>query len=230
MIPLNGLGKNMRLAIGDVHGRDFWKHYIKEDFTEFYVTGDYFDSFDQPFVRQYRNFTELCERAREDSRIKLCLGNHDYHYLGKVMEQYSGYQEDHYYEIYQILEQNIDLLKVVYVTADKYIISHAGVSAWFIKRIKRAGYNNVEDINRAFTESRGILQFNGHDPFGNDITQSPIWIRPDSLEKQPVPGYNQIAGHTPIEEIKTVTLPDKKQKTITITYIDTHDTESIYRF
>jgi hypothetical protein len=221
----------MRLAIGDIHGRDFWKHYIEEDFTEFYFVGDYFDSFDLPFVRQYRNFKELCERAREDGRIKLCLGNHDYHYLGKISGQrYSGYQEDHAYEIYQILEQNIDLLKVVYVTADNYIISHAGVSAWFMKRMKRTGYTKVEDINEAFTKDRGILNFNGFDSSGDDITQSPLWIRPHSLEKQPVSGYKQIVGHTPARAIRTVTLPDKKQTAVTITYIDTHNTESIYRF
>jgi hypothetical protein len=221
----------MRLAIGDVHGRDFWKYYIKEDFTEFYFVGDYFDSFDLPFIRQYRNFRELCERAREDRRIKLCLGNHDYHYLGKVTgQQYSGYQDKHCYEIYQILEQNIDLLKVVYVTEDNYIISHAGVSEWFMKRMKKAGYTTVEDINTAFAGDRNILNFNGRNPFGDDVTQSPIWIRPDSLEKQPVAGYNQIVGHTPVGAIKTVTLRDKKRKAITITYIDTHDTESIYRF
>jgi hypothetical protein len=220
----------MRLAIGDIHGRNFWKRYIEEDFTEFYVLGDYFDSFDLPFVGQYRNFRELSERAREDNRIKLCLGNHDYHYLANVMEMYSGYQEDHFPEILEILEQNLDLLKVVYVTEDNYIISHAGVSAWFMRRMKKAGYTRVEDINRAFAEDRSILKFNGDNPFGNDITQSPIWIRSDSLEKQPVAGYSQIVGHTPLDKIVTVTLRDKRKKAITITYIDTHDTESIYRF
>ncbi|MDR0378199.1 MAG: metallophosphoesterase [Spirochaetaceae bacterium] len=221
----------MRLAIGDVHGRDFWKHYIEEDFSEFYFVGDYFDSFDLPFIRQYRNFRELCEKAREDGRIKLCLGNHDYHYLGKVTgQQYSGYQDKHYYEIYQILEENIDLLKIVYVTADNYIISHAGVSAWFMKRMKKNGYTAIEDINTAFAENRNILNFNGCNQFGDDITQSPIWIRPHSLEKQPMAGYSQIVGHTPVNAIKTVTLRDKTQKAVTVTYIDTHDMESIYRF
>jgi hypothetical protein len=221
----------MRLAIGDVHGRDFWKHYLDEDFEEFYFVGDYFDSFDQPFIRQYQNFQEICEKAREDTRIKLCLGNHDYHYLGKVTDQqYSGYQEDHCYEIYQILERNIDLLKVVYVTADKYIISHAGVSGWFLKMMEKAGFQGIEGINEAFVWDRNILNFNGHNPFGDDFTQSPIWIRPHSLEQQPVAGYNQIVGHTPIETIRTVALGDKGNKVITITYIDTHDTESIHRF
>ncbi|MDR0377203.1 MAG: metallophosphoesterase [Spirochaetaceae bacterium] len=221
----------MRVAIGDVHGRDFWKHYVKEDFTEFYVTGDYFDSFDLPFVRQYRNFRELCEWARSDRRIKLCLGNHDYHYLGKIpRQQYSGYQSKYDYEIYQVLEQNIDLLKIVYVTEDNCIISHAGVSAWFMNQMKAAGYSAVEDINTAFAEDRAVITFNGNNPFGDDITQSPIWIRPHSLEKEPVSGYNQIVGHTPIDAIRTVSLPDKKRGAVTITYIDTDNTESIYRF
>ena len=220
----------MRLAIGDIHGRAFWKRYIEEDFSEFYFLGDYFDSFNLSFARQYRNFIEICRAVRNDRRIKLCLGNHDYHYLRNVTEMYSGYQKYNSFEINQILEQNMDLLKIVYVTEDNHIISHAGVSAWFMNQMKNAGYNNVEDINTAFNENRSVLNFNGDDPFGDDITQSPIWIRPASLEKQPLPHYNQIVGHTPMHNIQTVTLPDKKQKTISITYIDTHDKESIHRF
>lgn len=221
----------MRLAIGDVHGRDFWKHYINEDFAEFYILGDYFDSYDLPFARQFRNFRELCETARKDTRIKLCLGNHDYHYLGKVSDQqYSGFQERHFADIYKILEQNIDLLKVVYVTADDYLISHAGVSQWFMDSITEAGYKGIQGINEAFGRDRNILNFNGIDPSGDDVTQSPIWIRPRSLEKQPLAGYRQIVGHTPVGAITTVSLPDRGEKAAAVTYIDTYDTESIYRF
>lgn len=221
----------MRLVIGDIHGRDFWKHYINEDFTEFYFVGDYFDSFNQPFARQYRNFREICEKARNDKRIKLCLGNHDYHYLGRVTgQQYSGYQEDRSFEIYHILEKNIDLFKIVYVTVDNYIISHAGVSKWFMETIQKDGFDGIEGINEAFARNRNILNFNGDDVFGDDITQSPIWIRPAALESQPLAGYNQIVGHTPTKTIRTVTLRDGEGKAITITYTDTCDTESIYRF
>jgi hypothetical protein len=224
-------GERMRLAIGDPHGRSFWKHYLDEKFSEFYIIGDYFDSFDISFARQYRNFRELCELARQDSRIKLCLGNHDYQYLGNVTGQlYSGYQEKHFFEIYSILEKNIDLLKVVYVTHDNYIISHAGVSSWFMNSMYTAGAKNVEGINEVFARDRNILNFNGKNPYGDDITQSPIWIRPSSLEKQPLPGYNQIVGHTENYEITEVSLPDNEKGTIKIAYIDTGDRESIYRF
>jgi hypothetical protein len=221
------MAKSMRLAIGDIHGRPFWKNYLDEDFTEFYFTGDYFDSFDVSFPRQLGNFRELCETARADSRIKLCLGNHDYHYLGGIfLQQYSGFQEKNKRYIHDILEKNMDLLNIVYVTPDKHLISHAGVSHTFMKKI---GLVNVEDINKAFTENRNILNFDGDNIYGDDVTQSPIWIRPHSLESDPLAGYHQIVGHTPGGAVRESTVKHR-QGNIKITYIDTGDNESIYRF
>jgi hypothetical protein len=222
---------NMRLALGDPHGRSFWKNYRDEEFSEYYITGDYFDSFDIPFAEQYRNFEELCEAARQDPRIKLCLGNHDYQYVEGVHgERYSGYQDSHCFAIRSVLEKNIDLLKVVYVTQNNYIISHAGVSAWFMNTINKAGVISLEGINDVFNRDRTILKFYGYNPYGDDITQSPIWIRPRSLEKQPLPGYNQIVGHTEMRRIKEVVLPDDKKGSIKIVYVDTGDREEVYRF
>ncbi|MDR1306625.1 MAG: metallophosphoesterase [Treponema sp.] len=215
----------MRLAIGDIHGRPFWKHYLDEDFTVFYFTGDYFDSFDIPFSGQYKNFTGICKAARKDSRIKLCLGNHDYHYLRGVHNQeYSGFQDLYCEKIGALLEENIDLLAIVYVTEDNYIISHAGVTAWFLNSI---GGKKPEDINGAFAGDRNILNFNGRNIYGDDVTQSPIWVRPGSLQSDPLPGYNQIAGHTPVRAITEGELNGGKNRLV---LIDTHDTESIYRF
>ena len=214
----------LRYAIGDVHGRPFWKSYIKKEFNEFYFTGDYFDSYDIPFSKQYANFTEICKEARSDERIKLCLGNHDYHYLIGVHDQfYSGYQDQNSKKIGEVFEENIDLFKIVYPTEDKYIISHAGITSWFLKSI---GGKKPEDINSAFLKDRNILRFNGYNIYGDDITQSPIWVRPGSLENDHLPGYSQIVGHTPVREIAEFALKDG----VTIILIDTHNTESIYRF
>ncbi|MDR2398698.1 MAG: metallophosphoesterase [Spirochaetaceae bacterium] len=216
----------MRLAIGDIHGRDFWKPYLEEDFSECYFVGDYFDSGYLFFIREYANFKEICERARADRRIKLCLGNHDYHYLGGVSERYSRYQAGYSHKIRAVLEENMDLLEVVYGTADQYLISHAGVSTWFMERMQQAGYAAVEDINRAFAQDPKAFGFNGANPFGDDITQGPLWIRPRSLEQQPLAGYHQIVGHTPAPEIKTTDLKAKAR----ITYIDTHGGNTVYWF
>ena len=36
---------------------------------------------------------------------------------------------------------------------------------------------------------------------GDSIYQSPIWIRPGSLMRDMLPGYNQVVGHTQVKEI-----------------------------
>jgi hypothetical protein len=217
----------MRLAIGDLHGRTHWKKYLDEDFTEFYFAGDYFDSEAVSCLRQIGNFRELCGIARADPRIKLCLGNHDYHYLGQIRHQeYSGYQHRYKWNICAILEQNMDLLNIVYVTPDRYLISHAGVSNTFMKKISAA---SVEDINGAFTKDQTILNFDGRDIYGNDVTQSPIWIRPPALERDPVAGYHQIVGHTPVKAVRESRVKHQ-QGEIEITYIDTGGNEAVYRF
>lgn len=213
-----------RYAIGDVHGRPFWKSYIKDKYKEFYFTGDYFDSFDVPFSAQYDNFVEICKEARKNKRIKMCLGNHDYHYLRGVHKQeYSGYQAHNREQIADVLEKNLDLLKVLYVTADKYIISHAGVTRTFLKSV---GGTQPEDINSVFSINKNALRFNGFNIYGDDVTQSPIWVRPGSLEADRIPAYSQIVGHTPVTEISELTMKDGCK----LVFVDTHDTESIYRF
>jgi hypothetical protein len=216
----------MRLAIGDIHGKPFWKHYIDEDYTAFYVTGDYFDSHDPllGFQKQYKNFIEICAAARKDRRLRLCLGNHDYHYLrGVDGEQYSGFQERHSDKIGEALEQNMDLLNIVWVDGD-YLISHAGVTNCFLESL---GLRDPLEINDAFIKNRKILVFNGENVYGDDVTQGPIWIRPASLCEDPLAGYNQIVGHTPVDAIGELKVNNGKNRVI---LIDTYDTESIYRF
>jgi hypothetical protein len=214
----------MRLAIGDIHGRNFWRDHLKEDWTECYILGDYFDSYDISCATQCYNFTEICRAARNDPRIKLCLGNHDYHYLGDIWGQrYSGFQEKHFYEIYMLLEENIDLLKVVYITDDGYILSHAGVSKTFMQNNK---INDVNAINDAFINNRNILTFDGYEEHGDDVTQSPIWIRPRSLHRDAVSGYNQIVGHTMAGKIRMYPISDGKK----IICIDTGSKKSVFWF
>ncbi|MDR1351972.1 MAG: metallophosphoesterase [Treponema sp.] len=216
----------MRLAIGDIHGKPFWKHYLDEDYAAFYVTGDYFDSHDPSvgFQKQYKNFVEICAAARKDRRLRLCLGNHDYHYLrGVDGEQYSGFQERHSGKISEALEQNIDLFAIVRSDGD-YLISHAGVTNYFLESL---GLYDPLEINDAFLKDRRILVFNGVNIYGDDVTQSPIWIRPASLCADPLAGYNQIVGHTPVGAISELEINDGKNRVI---LIDTYDTESIYRF
>jgi hypothetical protein len=227
----------MRLAIGDVHGRNGWKKYLEEDFSLCFFVGDYFDSFNLSFRRQYRNFLDICEAARKDRRIRLCIGNHDYHYMAGVRNQwYSGFQDEHYFHIQEALEKNMDLLRVLYVTEDRFIISHAGLSVTFMEKMrgngcrKGGGFDtgDIEGINEAFLKDRNILNFDGRDIYGDDVTQGPLWIRPDSLLSDYVPGYSQIVGHTGFPAIQEV--PLETGEGLRIVFIDTGETDSAYRF
>jgi hypothetical protein len=221
----------MRLAIGDIHGREYWKHYLNEDFTEFYFLGDYFDSFDVPFEKQYSNFIGICAAVRADSRLKLCIGNHDYHYMrGVLNERYSGYQDRHHSMIGEILEANMDLLKVLYITDDNFILSHAGLSKTFMKRMKRFDVKVPEDLNGAFLRDRNLFNFDGINNYGDDVTQGPLWIRPNSLYRDAIAGYSQIVGHTELEAIREIEIDEKKKCSVKLIFIDTGDRDTIYRF
>jgi hypothetical protein len=214
----------MRLAMGDIHGRPFWKHYLDENYTAYYILGDFFDSFDVPFAAQLRNFTEIVNAARQDGRIKLCLGNHDYHYIANdPYEQYSGYQRAKAAYIREILQAARDLLQIVYETDDHILLSHAGISKTFMRL---HGFKAPQEINERFRQDVSFLAFNGTECHGDDVTQGPLWIRPESLLRDHLAGYSQIVGHTPMFAIETYPLGDSH----TLTVIDTHDDESIYRF
>lgn len=188
-------------VIGDIHGRNTWKKFIDSDFENFYFVGDYFDTRDNiPTVTQIRNFREICDVARKDSRIHLCIGNHDFHYLKGIKERYSGFQHYTRYDIQDALEENIDLIKPVYQNGD-YLISHAGISKTFLYNVLKL--ENPLDINKRFEEFHPSLEFNGYDIYGDDVTQSCIWIRPESLMKDRLNNYKQIVGHTHMPKVTT---------------------------
>ncbi|MDR2491813.1 MAG: metallophosphoesterase [Spirochaetaceae bacterium] len=220
----------MRIAIGDIHGRAFWKEHIGENYTEYYILGDYFDSYDIPFVVQLDNYYQIVEAARQDSRIKLCMGNHDYHYFLKdPAEQYSGFQRGHAKEIYDALVKNIELLKIVYIANKNILISHAGVSNTFMKD---NSFENIDEVNAAFVTQPELFRFNGWEPYGDEVQQGPLWIRPRSLLKDAYSGYSQIVGHTITKYIITEHIQKMESElgVRTITFIDTHDKKCIHRF
>ena len=220
----------MRIAIGDIHGRAFWKDYIGEDYTEYYILGDYFDSYDIPFVIQLDNFYQIVDAAHKDPRIKLCMGNHDYHYfLDDPNENYSGFQSKYAQEIHSALIQNRALLKIVYITDNNILISHAGISNTFMQD---NGFANIDDVNAAFVTQPDVFRFNGWEPYGDEVQQGPLWIRPRSLLKDAYKGYSQIVGHTITENITTKNIKKMEPEygACTITFIDTHDKNCIHRF
>ncbi|MDR1326741.1 MAG: metallophosphoesterase [Treponema sp.] len=220
----------MRLAIGDIHGKPFWEHFLDEDFTEYYILGDYFDSYGLSFKQEYANFQRLRDAAQQDSRLKLCLGNHDYHYLRDIPagERYSRFNYRHDMDIREILEDTVELFSIVYLTSDHYLLSHAGVSCTFMQKAQGKGFKTPERLNAAFRQGdRRLFAFDGRDMYGNDISQGPLWVRPEALKQDALPGYTHIVGHTPQASITESLADDGVTRCV---FIDTGNNKSVYRF
>lgn len=195
------------IALGDIHGRKDWKDIInKEYFNRLIIHGDYFDTRENINTRdQIDNFFDLLEYQRTGAKeVILLLGNHDYHYL-ELDGPYSGYQYENAKAITHALQGNLDYLQVAYKDGD-VLFSHAGVTATWLKSLGYDGTTHVDTfINFHLKYKPWAFVFDGREPSGDNITQSPIWVRPKSLMQD---GYHwgqltQVVGHTTMKDLKS---------------------------
>lgn len=197
------------VAIGDTHGRTDWKTLADTHFDKLLFIGDYFDSGHIDAPAQIDNFLDIlaCKKAHP-SKVILLFGNHDFHYLPvarQMGESYSGFQSRYASEIGELISQHMELLQMCYREGD-YLFSHAGVThTW----LTNAGYTDgkVDDfINTLFKTQPEKFLFNGWNPYGDNVTQSPIWVRPASLKKNAYKyeTIKQVVGHTRMEKITIV--------------------------
>lgn len=195
-------------VIGDTHGEQNWKQILENELAssdQVVFMGDYFDSFFHNGEEICSNFKEIVAAYRENKdKITLLIGNHDFHYLdGK--EQYSGYNymmaNDYYEVLFDALKKK-DL--VIAHQADGFLFTHAGVTkTWYAKHAAASteplnAEAVVSELKRIFkTDPDAYGFFKGdRSGCGDDINQSPIWVRPESLEKDMLPGFVHVVGHT----------------------------------
>lgn len=175
------------LAIGDLHGRKTWERFVNIDlYDKIVFIGDYFDSLDIPGNRQIENFSKIMElKMNHDEKVVLLIGNHDFHYL-EMGEQYSGFQKGYQYEIRDMIKNNLQHMQLCY-RHDEFLFTHAGVTnTW----LQSTGYIGEEPLdiflNDLFTYTPKQFCFapgSKHDAYGNEITQGPLWVRPEALRK-----------------------------------------------
>jgi hypothetical protein len=202
------------VLIGDIHGRDIWKKIIeKESPNRVVFIGDYLDSFDISPVEQIYNLKEILHfKKNTDIEVITLIGNHDYHYMN-VGETYSGYRPQTQIHVQDIFKENIDDFKMAY-SFDKYLCTHAGVSSIFMNNTFGDNWDVetiVDTLNLTFRYKPLTFKFNGWSPYGNDVTQSPIWIRPESLlysnKKHNIKKrWIQIFGHTEEKELNLLSV------------------------
>lgn len=187
------------VAIGDIHGYDVWADIIKKEDdgkTTFVFVGDYFDDFHVPFTDQLYNFKQIVyiQKKLGKNRVKLLIGNHDYHYMDGVNDgPYSGYQKDHKIEIRNAITEALPGMQFAY-EYNNVLFTHAGVGReWLVKQ----GIPIAADIiNKLPLDAFKFTPAKMSDYYGNTITQTPIWIRPDALYQVRNIGKIQVVGHT----------------------------------
>jgi 3',5'-cyclic AMP phosphodiesterase CpdA len=194
------------LIISDPHHRVDWidKIAAQENPDEVVVVGDYFDYFEDPIERARRAAQWVAKHAGIPGWI-LLLGNHDLNYLRLPQQNFwaecAGYVKDYRTVIDPIMTRQIwDKLGIVYETQG-WVISHAGLHPdIFLHPYKGFDIKDVQEKCRKALENfkRGLW-----DPIMDDTPRNqnkgfpiggPLWLR--WHEFTPIPGVNQIVGHT----------------------------------
>ena len=214
------------LIIPDTHGSHHWESQIKkfDKFNEIVFLGDYFDSWENNWKDndQLNNFLHICKLARENPKIKVLIGNHDISYLNHDV-LCSGHQSLHANDIERALLDNLDVLNICHVIDGNWICSHAGVTTIWVENnvpLSEGDFHLVEEVAYAINKqfhNKNFKIFGFIDsprpsvyasPYGDDIWQSPLWVRPYSLSSD-FGCSQQIVGHTERNEIEYVT--DEKE-------------------
>lgn len=196
------------IGLGDTHGRNDWeKIVLSTQFDKVVFVGDYFDSRELISAkRQIDNFKRIIDFKKANvGSVILLFGNHDFHYLPGIGENYSGYQPLHAFDIQEVLVNALDedLIQMSF-QYDEFLFTHAGVTKTWSQRNNIDPNNVADSINALFKYKPIAFQFasgKNHSKFGDDITQSPIWVRPASLLADGLDEFIQIVGHTPVQEI-----------------------------
>lgn len=190
------------IVVGDTHGRKDWQKISQQSFDKFVFIGDYVDTHESITpMEQVENLREIIMFKQKNlNKVVLLIGNHDYHYWPTIAERYSGYQPQMRASFEYEFSEFGNLFQATY-EQDDILFSHAGVTKEWCKNNKidsdgilKEGL--TEQINELFEEQPRKFGFYGYDPYGDNITQGPFWVRPRSLMKDAVEGYKQIIGHT----------------------------------
>jgi len=198
------------IAIGDIHGRQSWKSIVNtNEWDEIVFIGDYFDSFDFTGLEQMSNFQEIINFKRNSEKpVILLIGNHDMHYFPEIgYNQTAGYQAGVAQSISHLINENRDCLQMAY-SHQNILFTHAGVglswmeriNAWEVELPPINAFAISEWINDIWKYKPRLFNFIGNEPTGDNMGQTPVWIRPRSLMKDGKElknaGIIQVVGHT----------------------------------
>lgn len=117
------------------------------------------------------------------------------------------------FDFHQILQKGLkeNLFKIVH-QENNILFSHAGITnEWCKNNNIEITKNFVNKINKKLLTDINCFEIYNSKGYGDEIWQSPLWIRPNSLMYDALKNYVQIVGHTCVESIeycKSMYYPD----------------------
>ena len=196
--------------IGDIHGRDIWKEFVKDETIDKWVfIGDYVDSFDISNIFIYHNLLQILEYKKQNpDKVELLIGNHDWQYIfinGRT--NCSGFQSSMANNYQNVFVENRDLFKMAY-KYKYHLFTHAGVTTeWFdLAKESLLRYGLEEDLsnidetlnNLKYTKDKELYDYKGTRSTGEYIPGSPIWCDEKEMLNNPLSGFIHVVGHTNI--------------------------------
>lgn len=215
------------IVLGDIHGRRSWKQIIDNhpDAERIIFIGDYLDTHEKiSGLEQVNNLEHiLLLKKGSNAEVILLIGNHDYHYFPGIYSACSGYQPSMRPLFEECLRDNYEHFRMAYVDEEKRVYSHAGITETWLHTqgiVPVSLEETVDRINERFHHKPLAFSFYGGDRsgYGDHVNQSPIWVRPRSLERDGINGV-QIVGHT--QQTKGVGLYESPTGNQVYYYIDT---------
>lgn len=202
--------------IPDIHQTTYFLKMVKDNINhveKLVFLGDYVDNWysnlwwyipEHNPINIINTITDY--KKKYPDKIELLLGNHCLSYISKNpnSKRVSGHQHEHDPEIAQAFLNNISLFKIA-VEYDGWVISHAGFSNTWVENQQQKGFDKNKETIIDWC-NKMLLEQNFHyfdwtglaSPSGDEITQTPTWIRPFSLIKDSY-FHNQLVGHSETE-------------------------------
>lgn len=192
-----------QIVLGDTHGRTLWKEAIKQDFDRLIFIGDYVDTHDNiTGLEQLENLREIINyKETSGKEVILLIGNHDYHYFPEIgYTGTSGYQAGMAKSFEFEFGNHRDLFQMVFVDENENLFSHAGVTETWLNDVGiniPDIYSLVDVVNDLWKYKPRKFDFYPNDTSwcGDNVHQSCIWVRPNSLYRDGI-NKTQIVGHT----------------------------------
>ena len=227
----------MRLfTISDLHGRTAWKEANLDGYDRVIFLGDYTDSYTETDETIYTNLHKIIElKQRQPDKFVLLIGNHDAQYLHYPHYRCSGFRASAQPVLSALFAKHETLFQVAH-QEKSYFFTHAGITNKWLKRFLAKTENEMLPIPPAYNLAgllneihhqsprfRNLLFEVGPKRGGYDLCSGPIWADRSETKIDYLSGFNQVVGHTPVDDFMTL-----RDETGSITYTDVLQTKTAF--